>query len=154
MSVIVRKCTVAELMAEPNFSELLDRYADELTLDGLPRPCAKIEMYKQLEALGKIHFFAAYFDKLLIGIINVLMSENPHYGISIAVTESYFVLREHRKTGAGILLRREAELDAKRSGSPGIFISSPTGGSLALSLEANRDYKETGRTFFKRFENA
>jgi hypothetical protein len=150
MSVVIRQCTVTDLLAEPNFSELLNKYADELALEGLPRPKAKIEMYKGLEALGKMHFFAAYLGNLLIGIVNVLMSESPHYGISIAVTESYFVFQEYRKTGAGMLLRREAETDAKKSGSPGIFISAPTSGSLALSLEASKDYMDTGRTFFKR----
>lgn len=151
MKVSVKQSTVDNLLAESNFSDLLDKYADELVLDGLPHPHAKIEMYKQLEALGKIHFFAAYLDNLLIGIINVLMTEHPHYGVSIATTESYFVLIEYRKTGAGNLLRREAEIDAKKSGSPGLFISAPSGSNLALALEASKDYRETGRTFFKRF---
>ena len=153
MSVVVKKCTVKKLVSEPNFQELLNRYAEELALDGLPHPKAKIEMYKQLEDLGKIHFLAAYLNNLLIGIINVLITEHPHYGIEIATTESYFVFKEHRRTGAGALLRREAESEARNFGSPCIFISAPSGGNLALSLEASKDYRETSRTFFKRLVN-
>lgn len=154
MSVVIKKCTVPDLIAESNFQEILDSYADELALEGLPHPKAKIEMYKQLEALGKLHPIAAYFDGILIGFVNVLMAENPHYGLCIAVTESFFVLKEYRKSGAGTLLRREAEIDAENSGSPGIFISAPTGGRLALLLGASKDYIDTNRTFFKRFKNA
>lgn len=154
MSVTITQCTVDKILAEPNFSELLDGYADELALEGLPHPRAKIDMYKQLEVLGKLQVIAAYWQDKLIGFVNVLMSENPHYSVCIAVTESFFVAKEHRKTGAGILLRREAESCAARSGSPGIFISAPFGSNLALWLQATKEYTETGRTFFKRFDRA
>lgn len=154
MSMVIKESSVDNLIADPSFADLLNNYANELAVKGLPHPKAKIEMYRQLEILGKIHPIAAYFDNILIGFVNVLMSENPHYGICIAVTESFFVLKKYRKTGAGIMLRREAELKAKSLSSPGIFISAPSGGNLAMFLEGSKDYKETGRTFFKEFANA
>ena len=152
MNVTIKKCTVAELEDSDNFDALLREYESDLAIDGLPKPCAKIDMYRQLEALGKIHYFGAFINNLLVGIINVLMSENPHYGVCIAVTESYFVSKEHRKTGAGNLLRKEAELCAEKLGSPALFISAH--GNLILLLEGLKDYTESGRTFFKRFNHA
>ena len=151
MTVIIKKCTVADLVAEPNFAELLDRYADELHLSGLPRPCAKIETYKKLEYLGMLHPIGAYLDGNLIGFINVLIAENPHYGLGLASTESFFVLKEYRKTGAGNLLRREAEKYAEKLGSPAIFITGH--GNLSMALEGSKDYSECGRVFYKRLGN-
>ena len=149
--VIVRKCTVADLIAEPNFQELLDRYADELAIDGLPRPCADIDMYKALEKLGKMQTFAAYLDKLLIGIINVLMVKHPHYSIDIASTESFFVFKDYRRTGAGDALRHEAELYAQKLNSPALFVGAH--GNIILALEGNKNYTESGRTFLRKFVN-
>lgn len=149
MSVVIKECSLEVLLKEPNFSDLLERYADELALEGLPRPKAKIEIYRRLEELGKIHFFAAYIGDLLVGIINVLMSENPHYGISIAMIESYFVFKEFRKSGAGLLLRKQAEDDAKKSGSPALIISAQISSNLDYSLEDSKGYKEMTRTHYK-----
>lgn len=154
MSVIIKKCSVEDLLSEPNFQDILDKYAIERALEGLPHPHANIEMYKQLEILGKLYPIAAYSDHLLVGFANVLMSENQHYSLSIAATESYFVLEEYRKTGAGTLLRREAEAQAKLLKSPGLFMTASNGSNLLLALEASKDYEETGRIFLKRFVNA
>jgi len=152
MSVVVNKISVAEFEAATNRNALLDAYADELAMDGLPHPKAKMEMYWQLEALTKLHIFGAYLDETLIGIVNVLMAENPHYGVDIAVTESIFVFKEHRKTGAGIKLLRAAEECAQSLGSPGIFVSAKVGSSLAAILEYNDAYVESNRTFFRKFK--
>lgn len=153
MSVSIKKCTVEEFLEEQNSFDLLDAYADELAMEGLPHPKAKLDMYRQLESLGKLQIITAYMENFLIGFVNVITVMNPHYGIDISSTESFFVLKEFRKSGAGVLLRREAELCAKRLNSPGIFISAPFGSNLAASLEGSKDYKETGRTFFKGFAN-
>lgn len=154
MGVITKNCSVANLLVEPNFYEMLEKYAVERALEGLPHPRANIAMYKQLESLGKLYPIAAYFNEFLVGFANVLMAENQHCSTCIAVTESYFVLEEYRKTGAGTLLRREAEMKAKTLGSPGLFITAAMGSNLLLALEGSKDYDETGRIFLKRFGNA
>lgn len=150
---MIRQCSVDDMVADPNFSGILDEYADELAIEGLPHPSAKIEMYKQLESIGKLHPIAAFLDGKIIGFINVLMVMNPHYGVDIAVSESFFVAKEHRKSGAGMKLRSAAEVLARQIGSPGIFISAPSKGPLAQVLPCV-GYKETSRTFFREFAHA
>jgi len=154
VTVSVKLSKVDDLVADKDFTALLEKYADELVLEGLPRPSAQIETYRKLELAGILQPIAAYDDDKVIGFVNVLISENPHYGICIALTESFFVLKEYRKTGAGTFLRREAEMYAQRKGSPAIFISAPCGGTLAKCLESSKGYKESNRTFFKRLCDA
>lgn len=151
MSVMIKQTSVDELMAESNFQELLDRYADEKKFDGLPHPKANMPMYRKIEALGKIHFFAAYLGNLLIGIINVLITENPHYdcGIEIAMIESWFVLKEYRNTGAGNFLKKIAKIDAKKSGVPGIIYSASVGSDLEKVLENSNECRVMTKTFFE-----
>lgn len=149
----IKKCTVSEVEAASNILDILGEYAQELAIDGLPHPSAKMEMYKQLESTGMLHPIGAYFGNTLVGIINVLMVMNPHYGIIIAVSESFFVAKSYRKTGAGLKLLHAAEEHAKLLGSPGLFVSAPSQGPLAEVLP-NTGYAETGRTFFKGFANA
>jgi len=149
----INKTTIHDLESDANFQNLLEEYSCELEIEGLPHPSAKIDMYKQLESIGSLYPIAAYFNNVLIGLINVLMVMNPHYGVSIAVSESFFVMKEYRKTGAGMKLRSFAERVAQEMNSPGFFMSSPSWGPL-VDVLPRVGYEETGRTFFKRFENA
>lgn len=146
----IRKSTIAELEAAPNFSALLSEYAGECAIDGLPTPAIRVEIYKKLESVNLLQFFAAFSDELLVGFITVLALNGPHYKIILGTTESFFVGKQYRHTGAGLKLLSAGEHFAKDLGSPGLLISAPSGGSLATVLEG-RDYVETNRVFFKRF---
>lgn len=151
--LIVKKSSIAELEAQPNIHELLDQYAAECAIEGLPHPAAKAQTYKNIEKSGMLHVWAAFDDDLLIGYITMLASTLPHYEILVAVTESYFVTKDGRKTGAGTKLRNESEALARQLGSPGVIYSCPLGGVLARVLEGEDDCVETNRVFFKRFRN-
>ena len=153
MGVIIKRCTVNDLLDDPAFQSLLEEYANELAVEGLPHPKAKIATYIHLEKLGLIHPIAAFYDETLIGFINVLMGNNQHYGIDIALSESYFVSKKHRNTGAGTKLRKEAEILAEELKSPGFYISTPPDGPLAEVLP-HAGYVETSRHFLKRFAHA
>lgn len=154
MNLAIRRSTVAEFEAAPNFIEILDEYAEELAVKGLPHPKAKIETYYQLESIGVLHPIGAYIDNTIIGFINVLMAVNPHYGIAIACSQSYFVSNKYRETGAGLKLRSEAEAVAQELKSPGFIISGPAGGTLVEILEKSKSYEELSRSFFKSFSYA
>lgn len=147
----IKKRTVSDLEAEHNFVELVEAYARESAIEGLPSPKGKLALYKSLEAGGSIFIAAAYFDKLLIGFIAVLAPENLHYGVRLAVAESFFVMDNQRKTGAGIKLRQAAEEYAASAGSPGLFISAPVGSVLAYILP-HVGYAHTNEVFFKLFK--
>lgn len=139
-----------DIWSAPNCADLLAAYAEEYSLKGAPAPTPNIELYKVLESNKLLAAFGAYVDNLLIGFITVLLVKGTHYSVIIANTESYFVAKEYRLTGAGTKLRIEAERVAKEAGCPGILLQAPTDGKLAAVLEKS-DYEEAYRVFYKRF---
>ncbi len=146
--LVVRDSSIAEFEAAPNIWELLQLYADESAVKGLPSPSAKAELYKQLESTGALHSIGAFLGDELVGFITVLSAKLPHYGNLVSVAESFFVTKEHRKTGAGLRLLRSAEEHAKSVGSPGLLVSAPVGGDLA-EVMPGVGYTESSRVFFK-----
>lgn len=150
MTVVIKKCTIADLEAASNIQNILAEYAAESSpdIEGLPRPMAKVDTYKHLETVNAIHIMGAFFDEILIGYIILIAPVMPHYSIRMAVSESFFVLKEYRKTGAGLKLLRAAEDWATGEGACGILVSSPTGGDLADVLP-RVGYTETNRVFFR-----
>ena len=153
MALIIRKCSIAEIESAANIEAILSENAAESAIAGLPAPSAKFEMYRGLEESGALHVVGAFLDELIIGYITVLAPVLPHYSAVVAVTESFFVAKEYRKTGAGLKLLAEAEDYAKSKGSPGLLVSAPFGGNLAEVLP-RKGYEETNRVFFKNFSKA
>lgn len=150
MKIAIRKISIADIEAAPNIAALLTEYADESAIQGLPPPAAKMAQYKQIESACILHTFGAYLDDTLIGFITVLTSILPHYSVPVSTSESFFVAKEHRKTGAGLKLLHEAEGHAKKAGSKGILICAPTGSILATVLPG-LGYVETNRVYFRGF---
>lgn len=124
-------------------------YAAESAIDGLPPPAVKMETYRQLERARVLHAFSARLDGALVGFITVLAPILPHYGVPVAVSESFFVAKAHRRTGAGLKLLRAAENKARALGSPGLLVSAPFEGTLFKVLP-RVGYGETNRVFFKK----
>lgn len=149
----VQASSVAELEAADTFDALLAEYAAESSVRGMPPPAAKMETYRHLESVGMLHVISATHEGELIGFITVLASPLPHYGAVVAVSESFFVAKAHRKTGAGLRLLREAEGRGRALGSPGLFVSAPFGGDLFQVLP-RVGYAETNRVFFRSFADA
>jgi GNAT superfamily N-acetyltransferase len=152
--VAVRQTRVAEAFANQAFPALCREYAQESAIAGLPVPREKLFAYQALEASGSSAFcvFGAFLGEDLIGFLALLTPELPHYGTAIAVAESLFVGRAHRKTGAGMLLVRQAEKRARAIGSPGMLFSAPSGGRLCMLLP-RIGYRETNRVFLKEFSH-
>lgn len=134
--------------SSPNIAEMLEEYAAESSIEGMPSPTAKVEMYKHLESTGDIHIIGAFLGEMLIGLITVLSPVLPHYSVRVAVAESFFVSKIHRYTGAGLKLLKEAEEYSKNIGSRGLLVSAPFGGDLAEVLP-HVGYAETNRVFFR-----
>ena len=151
-TVTVRRISVAEAFANPAFPALCREYAGESAIAGLPDPQEKLSAYQALEACGSDAFcaYGAFLDEALIGFLALLTPVLPHYGVTIAVAESLFVGSAYRKTGAGMLLIRQAEKRAEEVGSPGMLFSAPSGGRLSAILP-HIGYRETNRVYLKRF---
>lgn len=150
MTLVIRKSTIDEIDNSPNTLRLLEEYAIESSIEGLPKPSAKLIIYKHLESAGTLMPIIALKDNNLIGLVSILAPIIPHYGILVAVAESLFVMKEYRNTGAGLKLIRAAEKYAKEIGSPGLLLSAPTGGELEKILP-RMGYKETNKAFFRKF---
>jgi len=148
----IDRSSVAAIAGAAEFAALAAEYAAEAAIDGLPPPAAKMETYRQLEAAGILHAFSALLDGGLVGFITVLAPVLPHYGVPIAVSESFFVAAAHRSTGAGLRLLQAAEGEARALGSPGLLVSAPFGGRL-FEILPRRGYVETNRVFFRKVAN-
>jgi len=146
----IRKTTISEFFGADNIQTLLDKYAEESAMHGLPHPKAKIDLYEQLERVGILYPISAFLDDVLIGFIFIVSPIMPHYSERISTAESFFVAKEHRKTGAGTKLRHAAEQYAKEIGALGLLMSAPLGSDLAEVLP-RVGYVETNRVFFRSF---
>lgn len=151
--MIVQPSTIPRLEAYPNFWALIDEYADESAMAGLPRPTPNMELYRRLEGIGTLHTLEAINADGLIGFITIVATELPHYGSILAVTESFFVAKAKRASGAGLKLLRDAEAKARALGSPGLGVSAPVGSHLAELLPL-LGYEQTNVVFFKKFADA
>lgn len=148
--VTIRPCTVAEVFAAPNIDELLAEYASESSIAGLPSAVPNRDLYAGLEATGFMQVIGAFEGERLVGFLVLVVTVNPHYSQILAVTESYFVAAEHRKTGAGLQLLAVAENLAKQKGALGMFVSAPVQSRLARVMPGI-GYRETTRAFFRGF---
>ena len=148
--VEVRRCSFSELESAPTFADLLAEYAEESRMEGMPPPLAKIATYRKLDNIGLMNTFGAFAEGDLVGFIAVLVAPNPHYSVDVATSESFFVAKEHRKTGAGLRLLHAAEQFTDETAASGLLISAPSGGDLARVLDGLDSYVETNRVFFRR----
>lgn len=148
MTVMVRKIKISEVEANESFIVLAKEYAQESSIHGLPSPTEKLAAYHAIEASGVFQVYGAFLNDILVGFIAVLTPVIPHYGIGIAMAESFFVGKEYRKTGAGLKLLRAAQDHALHARSPGLFVTAPTGSILSKILP-RLGYRETNRAFFK-----
>lgn len=153
MPVMIRRMSIEEIDTAPNKEHLLTEYAKELVVDGAPTYNAKMEMYYEMEKSGAAQLLGAFVDHELIGFVNVLVTTLPHWGVLFAVTESFFVLKKFRRTGAGSKLKAAAERNSKNRGSPYLLISAPKGSDLAELLDKSKEYTETNRVFFRNLKN-
>ena len=147
-SCVIRQVTCKELAGDPKFTELIEEYADESAIAGMPRPNYQFATYRLMEMNGGFHLLAAYIDGELVGFLTMCATVLPHYGKLVATTESYFVTKAHRRGGPGLDLLRAAEWLAKALGAVGILVSAPHGGKLSRVM-AKVKYKHTNEVFFK-----
>lgn len=145
----VQRSTVAALERDPDLTSLLAGYAAESAIAGLPPPAARMDSYRELEGRGLLQVLSATHEGRLIGFLTLLVPVLPHYGVAVAVSESFFVAREYRGTGAGLKLLRAGEELARRANSPGLLVSAPFEGDLFRVLP-RVGYTEASRVFFKR----
>lgn len=146
--LVIEESTVARVAGSRQFPALAAEYTAQSAPDALPL-AARVESYRKLEALGALRVISATLDGRLIGVITVLVAPVPHYSGVVAVSESFFVAKAHRKSGAGLRLLRAAETHAAAKGAPILLVSAPSESDLVQILP-RIGYAEVGRTFLKK----
>lgn len=146
--ITFRHIRFSELWAAENIDVLLDEYAEECAIVGMPKPEADRAMYEAMESSGAVLVIGAFSEDVLAGFVVLLVYRNPHYSQVIAVTESIFVASQYRKTGAGRRLISEAEAIAKERGAAGILVSAPADSRLAKVMPGI-GYNQTNVAFFR-----
>jgi GNAT superfamily N-acetyltransferase len=147
--VEVQECTALAFGAYPQVGALVAEYAAESSIDGLPTPKPHEPSYLRLERAGIMHVLIALVDGAVVGFLVLLVNMNPHYGEKLAVIESFFVGKAHRKSGAGGRLLRRAEEIGRERGAIGLLLSAPVNSVLARIMEQGKRYRETNRVFFR-----
>lgn len=147
--ISVRRCSIDCLYVTGRFESLLLAYAEECGNDAIGTPQPQVDMYRELVESGRLVVLGAFNDDLLVGFVSIAFSVLPHYGKLVAATESMFVDKAYRSSGAGINLLRAAEDEAKYIGAVALIVSANVGSQLAALLEAKKSYVETNRIFTK-----
>ena len=88
-------------------------------------------------------------DGKLVGYLSLIVAVLPRYGVPMVVSESFFVAREHRKSGAGLKLLEAAERQTRELGATVILVSAPLNGALARVLP-RRGYVAGDQVFLKK----
>lgn len=149
---MIAASTVEAIMGAREFPALIAEYTEESRAAGLPVPNPQVDTYQRLEAMGLLHAFAATEGDALTGFLSFLTPTLPHYGILMAVSESFFVASAHRQSGDGLRLLRAAEVKARELGAPVLLVSAPMAGRL-FELLPKCGYIETSRVFMKRLSD-
>jgi GNAT superfamily N-acetyltransferase len=144
----LRRVKFDDLEADPAWNGLVEEYASECSICGMP-PCNyRGDMYRTLEEAGVLQMIGAYLNGALVGFCFLIVTMSPHYGVPICTTESIFVARASRSTGIGIRLIREVERFAQERGAAAMLIAAPSGGSMER-LMPHIGYRHTNTVFFK-----
>jgi GNAT superfamily N-acetyltransferase len=146
--LVIRQCTVADIQNAPNVEALMKEYASESHSAELPPPNVQWGHYQALENAGSYHVIGAFINDVLVGFVGILNNKLPHHGATLAITESFFVSKEHRKQGAGLKLLHAAEQYASDIGSPCIMVNTPHGGSLERVMP-RMGYRQSHSTFVR-----
>jgi GNAT superfamily N-acetyltransferase len=147
----IERVKFADLESHPSWLPMLDEYADECQLAGMPRAECQSDMYRAMEQYGALHSHAVYVGDDLAGFCFLLISTLPHYGKVVGTTESIFVRQAYRHTGAGLALVRAIEKYAREQEAIAMIFSAPKGGRMEQLMPA-LGYANTNLVFFKGLE--
>lgn len=144
----VSPCPVEAIRTAGNWPALAAEYAEETLLAGMPEPNPDWAAYARMEAAGALHAFGAAVDGCLVGFLSIIVTPMPRYSRVMALSESFFVLKAWRHTGAGLKLLSAAENKARHLKALSLSITTVSEGDLAKVLP-RRGYSEAARTFVK-----
>lgn len=134
----IQEVSFQELWDTPYFSGACKLYEEECRLLELPECSPQLDMYLAMEKAGVLNCYRAMDSETLAGFIIILTVLNPHHGKKVTCTESIYVLKEYRSSGAGLKLLRAAENKAKELGSMAFAVNAPEGSTLHEVLKKSK----------------
>jgi hypothetical protein len=139
-----------QILDNPKAQSLIAEYAQECSVKEVGPINPQRDLYEKLENSGSLKSFGVFDEDEIVGFANVLVYVLPHYGLTIAATESLFVTKDYRVFGAWQELKKALKVYSKDAGCVGILYSAPVGGQLELLLEASKGFQRTSAVFFER----
>ena len=102
-----------------NGQKVIRSYYDELCLrPDLTELSPDLVRYKELERMGLLQTLGAFEGEEMIGQSVIIYSTPMHYSTTpVALSDSLFILKEHRNGSAGVRLIRRTEEEARKRGS-------------------------------------
>jgi hypothetical protein len=144
----VQPSTVADLATWPELPALAAEYAAESKADGLPPVVSDWESYDRAEKAGMLYVWSAVEDGRLIGFISLVVAPSPRYGVLVAQTESWFVTKARRGTGAGLRLFKLADEKSLELTGRHPQVNAPNDSDLAKVLPG-LGYRPVATSFLK-----
>ena len=146
--ITIKLVSVNDVQTADNIDLLLDEYAQESALDGMPSPVPDWRVYRIAEEAGCLFSFGAYADDKLVGFIGVQMTYAAQYSAHIGSTMAFFVDSNYRKFGTGKYLVDHASDELSKRGAAAIAIGAPSESRLAKAAQS-LGFKETNRLYMR-----
>jgi GNAT superfamily N-acetyltransferase len=151
--VQLQPATFDQLFGDPQWPTVLEEYKSHAA-GYMPSVELNLEGYRELQELGRLSLFTARHHDQLVGFITILKAGSLKYNERpIAISESFFVVKAQRMTGAGLALLALAEDKAREIGAKGLLVGAPPDGPLDKMLP-RYGYQLASRIYFKGLDDA
>lgn len=128
---MIKSISVATLFSEESNSDLFKLYEEESIVSEAPRANPSLEAYKALEEQNRLTVSGLYSYDKLVGFCMLVYVHLSHSDSIAAIVDCFFVIKEHRKFGAGKKLISYAEKVAIDKGAVVITMTSPINSRLS-----------------------
>lgn len=143
----IRSVTLADVMDNPRFGQLIADYARECANPGMGVPNPNREQYEAMEKVGMFYLLGAYRGDEMVGFVTYLLTPMAHFSNTAATVESLFLDPRCRHGLLGVRLIKAALKQAKSLGAKGLYLSAPSGSQLEKLANALH-FKQTNVVFF------
>lgn len=132
---LCRRITCREAWSSREWPKIEREYGEDVQYPDL-KPDPDWEQYEQLEAAGVLRPIGVFDGDRLIGFANYMLYTIPHFaGKRLASSESLWVDKDYRHTGAGRLLISRLFDFAREDGAFGIYLGAKIGTRAAQVFE-------------------
>ena len=123
--------SVDEIAEHPDFPKVVEAYTSESGNPDLGKGAPAIEHYKMLESAGMLHVEGAVDGDRLVGLIVLVVSLYPHFGVKVGSVDAIYLDKDYRQGAAGLKLIRRIEHVAKEMGAVGVYFGARRDSRLA-----------------------